>query len=343
MNQLIGTGIKVEIKKGDRGDEVVDVQRRLSILGYDIGPTNVDGAFEEKTEEAIKRFQESHGLESTGRIDTATWRSLVDASFRFGDRGLYLRSPYFHGNDVFKLQHWFNNLGFHMEDVDGIFGPETELSVRDFQENVGLFPDGIVGPRTVKALINLFHVMDKEHPSVFPDHLKNSVVSVLQDRKFGVICEGQNEENWWDLPAESGPQYVDLAYRFANLLELLGADVEIVNPMNRLFGEYEAVIAFNGSVGSGDTDKMLISHPRDENSTSLAKFIISEIRDSLRERLQVEVAESVSDGFSLASNVTLFCGSASNGDDLINQDIDIYRQRMASAIFDGFKKYIESI
>jgi len=333
----------MDIKKGDRGDEVVDVQRRLSILGYDIGPTSVDGAFEEKTEEAIKRFQESHELKGTGRIDITTWRSLVDASFRFGDRGLYLRSPYFHGNDVFKLQHWLNTLGFHTEDVDGIFGPATEMSVRDFQENVGLFPDGIVGPLTIKALTNLFHIMDKDHPSVFPDHVKNSIVSELQDKKIGIVCEGQCAENWWDLPAETGTQYIDLAYRFSNLLELLGAEVKIVSQKDSPFGGYEAVVAFNDSMHSGNIDKISIFHPKDENSAALAKFIVSELSGSLRERLDVEVGESIDEDFILSANVTLSCGSMPKKDYLIDQDKDIYRQKIASAIFDGFKKYILNI
>jgi peptidoglycan hydrolase-like protein with peptidoglycan-binding domain len=33
-------------------------------------------------------------------------------------------------------------------DVDGDFGPQTELAVKEFQRRVGLDPDGIVGPLT---------------------------------------------------------------------------------------------------------------------------------------------------------------------------------------------------
>lgn len=36
--------------------------------------------------------------------------------------------------------------------VDGIFGPETETAVMQFQEGVHLKPDGIVGPETWAAL-----------------------------------------------------------------------------------------------------------------------------------------------------------------------------------------------
>jgi peptidoglycan hydrolase-like protein with peptidoglycan-binding domain len=36
--------------------------------------------------------------------------------------------------------------------VDGVFGPQLEAAVRDFQEGAGLVVDGIVGPLTWNAL-----------------------------------------------------------------------------------------------------------------------------------------------------------------------------------------------
>jgi peptidoglycan hydrolase-like protein with peptidoglycan-binding domain len=46
-------------------------------------------------------------------------------------------------------------LGFANEKVDGLFGPITESAVRQFQRNnPPLVPDGIVGPKTWKALDN---------------------------------------------------------------------------------------------------------------------------------------------------------------------------------------------
>jgi peptidoglycan hydrolase-like protein with peptidoglycan-binding domain len=37
-------------------------------------------------------------------------------------------------------------------EVDGIFGPGTEVRVRRLQSASGLVPDGIVGPRTWAAI-----------------------------------------------------------------------------------------------------------------------------------------------------------------------------------------------
>jgi peptidoglycan hydrolase-like protein with peptidoglycan-binding domain len=39
--------------------------------------------------------------------------------------------------------------------IDGIFGPETEATVRVFQRDHDLVPDGIVGPKTWRELDKL--------------------------------------------------------------------------------------------------------------------------------------------------------------------------------------------
>ena len=57
------------------------------------------------------------------------------------------------GDDVALLQNLLSERGFPVVD-DGIFGPMTDLAVRDFQRSVGLVVDGIVGPITWEALLN---------------------------------------------------------------------------------------------------------------------------------------------------------------------------------------------
>lgn len=55
------------------------------------------------------------------------------------------------GYAVFIVQDALWNLGYDL-DVDGYFGPGTELAVRDFQARNGLEVDGLVGPQTWSTL-----------------------------------------------------------------------------------------------------------------------------------------------------------------------------------------------
>ena len=58
-------------------DQPSGVQARLNNLGFDCG--SVDGDPGERTAAAIKEFQDEHGLESTGSIDTRTREMLLES------------------------------------------------------------------------------------------------------------------------------------------------------------------------------------------------------------------------------------------------------------------------
>ena len=60
------------------------------------------------------------------------------------------------GEAVSRLQQGLYQLGYDPGTVDGIFGPNTERAVKEFQTNNGLDVDGIVGPRTWTALEEAF-------------------------------------------------------------------------------------------------------------------------------------------------------------------------------------------
>lgn len=55
------------------------------------------------------------------------------------------------GHDVLLLQKELISLGYRIAD-DGKFGPHTKEAVMEFQKNMLLVSDGIVGPKTWKAL-----------------------------------------------------------------------------------------------------------------------------------------------------------------------------------------------
>jgi N-acetylmuramoyl-L-alanine amidase len=100
----------------------------------------------------LRAFQRERGLRVTGACDDETWRALVEASWKLGDRILVLVAPNLRGDDVGELQAALARIGFDCGRVDGIFGPATGRALEDFQRNCGLYVDGICGPRTVRAL-----------------------------------------------------------------------------------------------------------------------------------------------------------------------------------------------
>jgi peptidoglycan hydrolase-like protein with peptidoglycan-binding domain len=149
------------------GPAVEDVQHRLEQLGYDLGSDAGMGVFGDSTAYAVRAFRRDYQLPDDVSVDAIAWSALVDATFSLGDRMLYLRMPYQHGNDVRVIQTVLNILGFFYREVDGIFGGETETAVREFQVNTGLPSDGIVGNSTFEAIRHLEHVWKGKSTSTY--------------------------------------------------------------------------------------------------------------------------------------------------------------------------------
>jgi N-acetylmuramoyl-L-alanine amidase len=143
------------IRPGDRSGAVRDVQRRMLALELHVPTGELDGTFGPATEAAVRTFQKRRGLDVDGLVGDETWRELVEASWRLGDRTLYLRAPALRGDDVRDLQARLGALGFDAGRVDGIFGPRTARALREFQSNYGIPGDAIVGRSTLQALAGL--------------------------------------------------------------------------------------------------------------------------------------------------------------------------------------------
>jgi N-acetylmuramoyl-L-alanine amidase len=139
------------LHRGEVGEGVRDLQRRLAALGHDCS-ADEPGEFGPATEAAVRAFQQQRGLLVDGLCGPYTWAILVESGFALGDRMLYFRQPMPRGDDVAELQRRLNALGFHAGREDGILGEETAVAIVELQRNLGLAPDGICGPATVAAL-----------------------------------------------------------------------------------------------------------------------------------------------------------------------------------------------
>jgi N-acetylmuramoyl-L-alanine amidase len=134
-------------------------------------------------------------LTEDGACDRQTWSALVEAGYRLGDRLLYLRRPMLRGDDVGELQQRLNALGFAADRVDGIFGPQTEAALQEFQRNSAITTDGVAGPDVLAALtrlgdrslasITVAGVREREHLRALPP--------VLMDRRLVVGESGGSD------------------------------------------------------------------------------------------------------------------------------------------------------
>jgi peptidoglycan hydrolase-like protein with peptidoglycan-binding domain len=58
------------------------------------------------------------------------------------------------GAQVRALQRALKSLGYPVGKIDGQYGPATKTAVAAFQHAAGLTEDGVVGPKTLNALIH---------------------------------------------------------------------------------------------------------------------------------------------------------------------------------------------
>lgn len=165
-----------ELKEGDTGRSVLELQYILAIIAYfddQIPLPSVSGTFDERTKETLMAFQRQYGLEPTGVLRQETLNRLM-AAYRdtranvpqdamSGSSLIYpgrflLRGMT--GDDVTDLQNLLNraaetNSFIPTLSVDGNFGPQTEAAVRAVQQHEGLEVNGIVGPITWNRLVDL--------------------------------------------------------------------------------------------------------------------------------------------------------------------------------------------
>ena len=163
-------------KKNLKSSKVVEMQRRLILLGYDIGNSEIDGIIGPQTVKAIKKFQQDRGLVVTGDIDEETWQELVAAGYKIGERLLYIKNPPFRGDDVKTLQLWLKTLGFYKNDENGIFCDKTHKALTEFQKNMKVNADGILGGESLQHLINFKRIIESHPSSNYPfvkDHFNS--------------------------------------------------------------------------------------------------------------------------------------------------------------------------
>lgn len=150
------------IRRGDSGPGALEVRQTLVTLGLlasgspGSSADPEDSLFDAACELALREFQQARGLSVDGLVGPETWRALVAARWRLGDRVLTrsFGEPTV-GDDVRVLQERLLEMGYDAGRADGVFGARAEQALRSFQRECGLIPDGTFGPHTMRALRRL--------------------------------------------------------------------------------------------------------------------------------------------------------------------------------------------
>lgn len=159
------------LRQGDRGAAVSAIRAALTSLRLLPHDAARAGEFDVTVDHAVRMFQQQRGLIVDGVVGPVTIRSLTDARWKLGDRPLtYTLSAMMTGDDVTALQVRLAELGYNTGRADGMFGPLTDASVRDFQRHRGLYADGVFGPETYRELNRIGRMVTGGRPQYLREH-----------------------------------------------------------------------------------------------------------------------------------------------------------------------------
>src|SRR4029079_4327221 len=136
------------VQNGNQGHPIRTLQFLLRARGHNLA---VDGIFGPITQAGVKAFQTSKGIIANGIVSPQTWSALI-IQVKKGSNGDAVRGV----QEEFQFRAGEPGKGLK---VDGMFGPETDSTVRGFQHALSLdipavIVDGIVGPVTWQALVS---------------------------------------------------------------------------------------------------------------------------------------------------------------------------------------------
>lgn len=154
--------------------EVRDAQQRLHTWGYYGGA--VDGMWGPETRTAVERYQQNRGLAVTGRLDDATRNSLRVP----GVSPVQISEP----TDVRAIQNRLRQLGHYNGSADGVWGPDTQVALENFQRSRGL-DAGQVNVATISAMglnPNAFPTRAPAMAAAYSEPLEPGVVRGVQQK-----------------------------------------------------------------------------------------------------------------------------------------------------------------
>ncbi|GAE91417.1 NLP/P60 protein [Gracilibacillus boraciitolerans JCM 21714] len=128
------------LKYGMQHESIRMLQHKLQRLSY--YDSSIDGEFGALTEYALKKFQQDHLLEQTGKADQKTIKQIIEKEenyylqqleeigldFVIGDKG----------DQVELLQEALLYFGYYRANVDGVFGDKSDQALKAYKQDKGL-------------------------------------------------------------------------------------------------------------------------------------------------------------------------------------------------------------
>lgn len=152
--------------------------RTIATRHIEIPLIAVDGIFGPETTQAVIAFQESFGLEATGRVNRQTWDAIFNEYTRILKREAlaeairpfpapdYVMMPGDTGNLVLFLQIMLDTISQRYSNMTpvkttGIYDKDTQQAVRQMQKLGGLEPDGKADKATWDKITRLYNIQDR--------------------------------------------------------------------------------------------------------------------------------------------------------------------------------------
>lgn len=220
---------------GDRDLAVTEIRSKLIQIGFSVESDEPD-FFDQKMLDAIHAFQKARGLNVDGLVGPLTLQRLEEARWSLGDRPLsYQPGHLIHGEDVTSLQQRLSTMGFDPGKIDGIFGPQTEKALKEFQRGAGVNVDGIAATNTFTALKRLVRTVSGGQA----ERLRQSLV--LESLRTGIASKtividpghGGSDKGYVANGVVESEIVAAVAGRLQGRLAALGATVILTRPLQQ--------------------------------------------------------------------------------------------------------------
>ena len=140
----------IELKKGDFGDDVSALQKKLTELEYLIG--DEPGHFGTGTKNALFMYQNDHNLIPTGILDEETYELLFPTQYRTTENvGSNFHEDAYPG-EIITAKSFLWLLGYDVDKTDEVVDDDFSRIIQEFQKDHGINVTGVYNHETSEAM-----------------------------------------------------------------------------------------------------------------------------------------------------------------------------------------------